>query len=151
MNRFISGPHRQLDSGGFVGYFEISVVGSDTASDLNWSVRRERDVKKSLDILRAGLTERQTRWNTHGSVNVALVLVSGAGLWRFREERRNLASPFRKTYRRLVSDTLRALAAYRQVTAGTDWPDAESKAYHLGEYDKLIAALKRLIWRSLRR
>jgi len=61
-----------------MGFSCISVVFSDTASDLNYSVYSSRNSEEAIRKLERELKMEHGPYNTPGWVNVALVLTEGA-------------------------------------------------------------------------
>ena len=129
-----------LETGESMGYMDISVCGSDCASDLNHEIRELLpDRPQIVQTLLDELCIDHGSWNTHGCVNVALALTEGAGDAIFYNHR----TP---EYIGLLSKTVTALEELRRVSAEADWDgNDEGKQEHVSRYDELLVLLKERI------
>lgn len=139
-----------------MGYSDISIGGSDMASDtLYVSIRaaRENGIDAAIPKLREELEGGiHSFCNTPGVVNVALVLVDAEPDYQDPDFVLRDLLPEARGYRQLVRDTLNKLTELRAEWADADWGDAavrrrdgsDNKKYHLDAVDRLLAGLRRL-------
>lgn len=121
-----------------MGYMDISICGSDRASDLNETIKRCSGGKfVAIAILQKELKEVYNCYNTQGCVNVALVLTEGAGKKLFADYKD-------ERYEQLVSSTLEAMGHLRKFSFMAEWDTEENKKKHLDVYDRLISQLTSL-------
>ena len=62
------------------GFSGLSVVDSDGAADLFYSVQKAA-VKAIVPVLKEGLKDKGNEWNTPGPLNVAMILVEKFKDW----------------------------------------------------------------------
>lgn len=118
-----------------MGYSDISIFGSDTASDLDWFLTKNRN---STEILLCRLQEEleteHSIFNTQGCVNVALTLTQGEGQDLFQSPKLDHLTK----YHEIMNTTLIKLATLIVSTNNLMWEDNNSKKYHLDRYFDLL-------------
>lgn len=120
-----------------MGYMDITLHGSDMASDMCAAVTR-----LIISKLRSELDKYTNEFNTPGPVNVALFF-----------EERLLPGGFAKDYngelQKLAEDTLSRMEKLYIESEKADWGadkrSQDSKARHLEDYKRLIKSLKSFI------
>lgn len=110
-----------------MGYTDLSVGGSDTASDLACSM-----VSAMVQVLRSELKEPHNEFNTPGVLNVAMVLEEL--VFQFEEyDHKDLTL--------LVKDTLEGMQLLRKKSQNSKWKSEKNKQEHISEFDELIKIL----------
>lgn len=131
-----------------MGYWEISIPGSDTASDLNFSVaeciKEKRSLTAVLNLLRKELAEENSEWNTPGFVNVALVLTQGSAL--------ALCVRPTKPYLQLLEDVYKMMEKAIAIASDkkTKWPSLKRRREFVDALSKILGDLSILMNREVR-
>lgn len=116
-----------------MGYMDISIVGSDTAADLNAKIKqlvKNKQFGKIVTELLKELPQDHGCFNTHGCVNVALVLTKGAAKsLKFKGVLFRCPS--------LIRNTVTALNSLIEESQKGNWHDLKSKNEHLQAYRTL--------------
>ena len=110
-----------------MGYTDISIYGSDMASDTNAIVGEATDNLEKLSILTVEVSNPHNCYNTPGPVNVALCLLDGNGQHLFDWA----------LYGKVI-DGLKGLI--NDETSSND-----PCSYHIREYNKLLNRMKEKI------
>lgn len=123
-----------------MGFSSIDIVGSDAASDLNATVRKQFRKKVPLDqIVRELVVEVDQDHgdhNTHGCINVALVLTDGGAAAK-------LAAT--DGFVELVMHTYRRLRTVLQLTAAYEGEDFDPEGQYCRRYREILRELAQFI------
>lgn len=109
-----------------MGYFDISIDGSDTAFDLAANVKEAKDKKTAIELLAEELKSDNGPYNTPGCVNVALILTDG---------------DFAEDFKPIADQTLADMRSLVATAEKEEWDTDENKEYHLTTYNALIEEL----------
>lgn len=128
-----------------MGYMEISISGSDAAADLNAEVEKQLDainLKAALGLLYAEIETNHGPWNTHGCMNVAMVLTESDTNWTTLIKN---YTGFKDAFREVLCKVTGELAALRGRFSRGTWDSKENKLMHLRRCDELGMKLLKLL------
>lgn len=118
-----------------MGYADITMVGSDTASDLGCDI-----VDAIVKELKKALPDQGNRYNTNGCINVALVfeeLINKAEFMLYDPDLLEIAEECK---------TL--LGQHANEMKNAKWSSLENKNWHLQRYNELLVELEKYITNS---
>jgi len=126
-----------------MGYFEMSLVGSDRASDLDAEIENAilTAAEKAVKMLRKQVGNfNESQWNTPGPVNVALILLESQ-----RPYRKML--PDVTGYKELLDETWTMLVKLYKASEATDeaeWTFPKDKKEHLKQLHSIQTGILKL-------
>ena len=113
-----------------MGYFDLSVMGSDYASDAAYGLQ-----KLIVESLEQELEEKANEYNTCGVVNVAMILdecIIPSEYWQ------SVGHDFKK----LAESVANRLESHISECEKMEWDSTNNKEYHISTYKKLVDKLR---------